>query len=367
MTTELERVAESVFAADFAQARAKFAVACAAAGAEVRCYDNPLAGPNEEPLATDTAWAGPANAGRAVVLVSATHGVEGFCGSGAQIDWLSGSRELPDDCTLLLVHAINPYGFAWLRRVTEENVDLNRNFVDFNQPRPDNPGYTALAEALLPPALSGPEFDAAEACLRTYREEAGEWRFQMARSGGQFTHPRGLYYGGEGPTWSRRTLEQIIGDHELSARKAVAVLDFHTGLGPFGYGEAICGHAPGTEAAARTKAWYGDSVTEPEAGTASTVPKIGVAEHGWEALLGDRLTYIGVEFGTYAIDRSRITVRDDHWLHNQGPVDWTDPETQRIKSAIRKQFFPDTPDWKEMVLFRSRQLIRQALAGLATG
>ena len=96
------------------------------------------------------------------------------------------------------------------------------------------------------------------------------------------------------------------------------------------------------------------------------MPKIGVAEHGWEALLGDALTYIGVEFGTYAIDRSRITVRDDHWLHNQGPVDWTDPEAQRIKSAIRKQFFPDTPDWKEMVLFRSRQLIRQALAGLAT-
>ena len=364
---DLERAADGAFAQDYAQARAKFALAFAAAGIDAKSYANPLAGPLGESLATDAAWVGPAGAARVLVLVSATHGVEGFCGSGAQIDWLGGARELPDDTALLLVHAINPHGFAWMRRVTEENVDLNRNFVDFGRPLPDNTGYEELAADLLPAALSGPDYEAAEARLRSYREENGEAQFQMARSGGQFTHPRGLYFGGDGPTWSRRTLEQIIAEHELAARHAVAVIDYHTGLGPFGYGEPICGHPPGSEATARTKAWYGDSVTEPEAGTSSTVVKIGVAEHGWEAILGDALTYIGLEFGTYAIDRNRITVRDDHWLHNQGPVDWADPQTERIKAAIRKQFHPATPDWKEMALFRSRQLIRQALAGLATG
>jgi beta-lactamase class A len=60
-----------------------------------------------------------------VVLTSATHGIEGFCGSGCQIDWLleGGPTRLPDGVAALIVHAVNPFGFAWLRRVTEENVD----------------------------------------------------------------------------------------------------------------------------------------------------------------------------------------------------------------------------------------------------
>jgi hypothetical protein len=29
-------------------------------------------------------------------------------------------------------------------------------------------------------------------------------------SGGQYTHPDGVFYGGLSPTWSRRTLEAIL-------------------------------------------------------------------------------------------------------------------------------------------------------------
>ena len=77
-----------------------------------------------------------------LVTISATHGVEGFCGSGAQVDWLTlgGPEQLPAGVAALMVHAINPHGFAWLRRVTEEGVDLNRNFVDFTAPLPENAG-----------------------------------------------------------------------------------------------------------------------------------------------------------------------------------------------------------------------------------
>jgi len=36
-----------------------------------------------------------------------------------------------------------------------------------------------------------------------------------------------------------------------------------------------------------------------------------------------------------------------------------------IQAAIRDHFYPPHDDWKEMVLFRSWQVWRQALAGLA--
>ncbi len=48
---------------------------------------------------------------------------------------------VPDDLAVVLIHAINPYGFAWIRRVNEDNVDLNRNCIDFGAAIPENPGY----------------------------------------------------------------------------------------------------------------------------------------------------------------------------------------------------------------------------------
>ena len=52
--------------------------------------------------------------------------------------------------TLVFVHALNPYGFSWVRRVNEDNVDLNRNFPDWSQPLPTNDGYAELADILVP-------------------------------------------------------------------------------------------------------------------------------------------------------------------------------------------------------------------------
>ena len=48
----------------------------------------------------------------------------------------------------ILTHAHNPWGFANALRCTEENVDLNRNFIDFEKPLPSNPNYPLVHEAI---------------------------------------------------------------------------------------------------------------------------------------------------------------------------------------------------------------------------
>ncbi|MBM3523398.1 MAG: DUF2817 domain-containing protein, partial [Alphaproteobacteria bacterium] len=123
------------FSADYAEARSRFLAASKATGASLREYRNPNEGPRGEALATDVAWIGPVKARRVLALQTATHGVEGFCGSASMLDALQAgvSRALPADTALLMIHAINPHGFAWIRRTTEEGVDLNRNFVDFTK------------------------------------------------------------------------------------------------------------------------------------------------------------------------------------------------------------------------------------------
>ncbi|MFX6218348.1 DUF2817 domain-containing protein, partial [Acinetobacter baumannii] len=75
-----------------------------------------------------------------------------------------------------------------------------------------------------------------------------------------------------------------------------------------------------------------------------------------------RVTFGTLEFGTYDRLAGQRTLRADHWLHKYG--DPLGPEARPIKAAIRRQYYPDTPDWKEAVLFRGDQAVHMALAGL---
>ena len=93
----------------------------------------PVAGtcPAGEPLTIDTVRLGSPRASRLVVVSSGVHGVEGYFGSAVQLMFLRSvlpALSRPDDVAVLLLHAVNPYGFAWDRRVSEDNVDINRNF-----------------------------------------------------------------------------------------------------------------------------------------------------------------------------------------------------------------------------------------------
>ncbi|MES2784589.1 MAG: M14 family metallopeptidase [Pseudomonadota bacterium] len=356
--------AEAAFSADYEQARAAFVEAATKAGAQLAHHECPARGPRGEALHTDSAWLGDPGASKVVMVLSGTHGVEGFCGSGFQVHWLRSGlhQQLPADTAVLFVHAINPYGFAWLRRVNEDNVDLNRNYLDWSQPLPRNPGYAEIASALVPLRLDGPEAAEAEAVLTRYRQQVGEVAFYRALSSGQFIDPHGLFYGGSGPTWSNRTLHAVMADH-LGQATDVTCIDFHTGLGPYGYGDLMSDHEPGTDAAKRVRQFWGDGVSELRRGQSLPMVQDGPTHFGvTRALPHASVTFGTLEFGTYERERGRAALRADQWLQLYG--DPTGPQAAPIKQALRRQFYPDTADWKEAVLFRGHQLVRLALAGL---
>ena len=368
MVLACEMDIDACFSADYAEARARFRAAVTALGTRLESIANPNPGPRGEELAIDLGWFGPEDASKVLVLVSATHGVEGFCGSGAQLDWMrsGGSASLPANTAVLLVHAINPHGFAWLRRVTEEGVDLNRNFFPAGGELPFNPGYEELANAFVPVDFHPETLAAADAAIAEFKARNGSAALDHALSFGQHTNPEGVYYGGREAAWSMRMLAKICANFRLGERASVAIIDYHTGLGPHGHGEPIIGHRPGESGQLRGRAWYGDSLGEPLLGRSSSIPIAGLTQYAWAREIGDdRLTFIALEYGTYPLDQGQRALRDDHILHRRGLPDWNDPECQRIKGALRKFNYPDVRPWKEMVVFRSRQVIAQALAGLS--
>ncbi len=352
------------FSAGYGEARRKFHEAASQAGARLTSYIMALEGPRGEPLATDVAWLGPVEATRVLMTISGTHGIEGFCGSGAQIGSFAAgiAQELPPDTALLVIHAINPYGFAWLRRVTEGNIDLNRNFVDFTAPLPRNEGYIELADALCPADWNASVQAATLARLEDYNRRHGAAALQRAVTGGQYTHPDGIFYGGAAPSPSRRLLLRIAADHLKSVRY-LGIIDFHSGLGPYGHGELIVSDPPESPGFARARAWYGDNITSTSLGTSTSsdlsgdiLPGLGGAFPGIEA------TGVALEYGVRPLLETLEALRGDNWLHCHGRLD--SAQGRDIKGAMRDAFYGDADDWKDMVLEQAIAAQRQALRGL---
>ena len=354
------------FSHSYHEARDRFRGAIQAADAEIISYRNDVGlGPESEDLCTDVAWLGPRSATKVVFAVSGTHGVEGYCGSACQLSLLAGDlvRTAPADTAFLLVHALNPYGFAYDRRVNEDNVDLNRNFIDHHNP-PVNDRYGEVHPPIVPSGWEGDARLAADTALMETAAARGMRYLQSAITGGQWTHPDGLFYGGNKPVWSHWVLREVAGAF-LPGRKRVAYIDLHTGLGERAAGETIFRGGRDEGAYDRASAWYGGQA---------------VPVRGWQLQLDRDCWKLGEPRGRRA-ERRRGAHRDHARVRNtSGPGGaqraarrqlaqlaprGARPASRSDQAGDRDAFCPPETEWRQAVLARARAVFAQALAGLA--
>ena len=261
-----------------------------------------------------------------------------------------GTETLPADTAVLLVHLINPWGCAWRRRQTEENIDLNRNFLSFeDEDLPANPRYRDV-HPLIMTGTGQPWRERYDATLAA------------ALFAGQYDHQDGVGFGGTAPCWSHRTLRRILAERAIRAER-VSVIDIHTGLGPFGYG-AILSTEPGTSAVfRRARAWYGPAVTSlVDDPTAAYLPRGDLLQWVASTLPGE-VTAIALEVGTYEIDALLRLQVEDCRIEKFGSS--RSDEGRSVRQALTDFFFPSFPDWWQSAAFRCQQLIEQSLAGLS--
>jgi hypothetical protein len=356
------------FSPSYARARVQFLESAAAAGMAIQSHNHPLPGREGETLAVDVALDGSARAERLLIISSACHGVEGFAGSGVQVfaahdeEWRAHAREA--GVAVLYIHALNPHGFSHLRRVTQENVDLNRNFLDFSLPLPVNPAYAGLHPLLLPDAW--PPTPDNEAAITAWISEQGLQRFQAAVSQGQYAFADGLFFGGVAPTWSNQTLRRILRDRGGQARH-IGWIDLHTGLGPCGVGERIFAGRDDAAALARARAWWegggATPVTSIYDGSSTSARLSGMM---WCAIEDEcpqaRYTGMALEYGTVPIEVTIEALRGDHWLHlhPEAPADLR----RGIERAMKNTFYIDTDAWRSQIVVQARQAMFQAVDGL---
>ncbi|MEM7288529.1 MAG: DUF2817 domain-containing protein, partial [Actinomycetota bacterium] len=232
-----------------------------AAGAADVVERFPLAatGPAGEGLWLTVARFGPVDARRTALIMSGVHGVEGPSGSAQQTAMLSSGFSLPADASVVVVHAVNPWGMAWLRRQNERNVDLNRNWAA--HPVADvNDAYAEVHDLLCPGGTDLPDGDAFVRRLAGLAERRGLDWVRRAISGGQYSHPDGLYYGGREPEESTQVLQDIV-DRHVGRPDELSILDLHTGHGPYGAATVLSRATPdSTEARWLAAAFAGERI-----------------------------------------------------------------------------------------------------------
>lgn len=357
--------AKADFSEDYQESREKFLAAMSGKG-EVVSVQHPEKGPDGKPLYIDFGVIGPANAKGALVLISGTHGPELFAGSGPQAALLnSGLVGDYSDLKLILVHGHNPYGSAWMRRTDHNNIDLNRNYYNPVEPFEPHPGYDKLRPTIVPDIWDDVEVGAG---MKAYEDEHGKIGLLGAMVTGQRHDPDGMFYGGTEPAWSQVQMTAHL-NKLTDGQDIVSVIDFHTGLGPYGEPYMVHGYEVGTPKFVAFKAAYeGEvrSVKDP-ADIDEDLPGSpeGPIVLGFQRILPSKQTYaVVIEYGTVPPEVVFPTLLRDNWMHlneTPGSQAWLDH-----KQKVREAFYPLEDKWKDMIWERAVWAIERS-ARLARG
>lgn len=335
-------------------------------GVTPRCFLHNEEGGGDIELSTDVAYLGPEKAQTLVIIASGTHGVEGYAGAVCQFRFM---ETYPDrfahrETAWLLVHAVNPWGFLHDRRVTQEGVDLNRNFVDFPVSQCMSDRYGAYHDLLVTDFRPLPQgWWNALRLLALGLTRAQRQALQAAITTGQYRYPEGLFFGGTAPTVSRKVWEDILRTY-TGSRQRLFLLDIHTGLGKRGEGELISELPPSSPDFLQLTRWFGDTLRSTVNGSSVSMTATGSLIRRFCCAGGGKRHAVVLEFGTCGPLTVLNALRADQWYHNnshqlpQADRDW-------VRQKMKNAFTSTDVQWYRGVQARFDQVVEQLAKGIA--
>ena len=351
------------FSPNYTVARERFRVSIASLGYSHEAYSINQVSPSGEDLTIDVAIANCSNPQRVVVLSSGLHGIEGFLGSAIQLALLQEHRlitALPANTKLILIHALNPYGYAWQRRWNEDNVDLNRNFLLPNEayegsPK-DYPKLNSFLNPTSPPSQLEPFLLKAIWLILRY----GMTSLKNTLPVGQYDYPKGLFFGGHTPSKTQQILSANLPRWIGNASEVIHV-DFHTGLGRWGTYKLLLDGYNTSENINKLARQFGAEAIQtfsPE----GVAYKIRGGLGAWcQGLLPHcHYNFLTAEFGTYSVIQVVKALRAENrahwWAKPEQNYDWT-------KQQILEMFAPKNKQWREQSVTKGLEICQQACFG----
>lgn len=357
----------SIFSSNYKEARINFFNKAKKSGSIIKSYSHPnLNGLLGEVLAIDTAWLGPNDAENVLLTICGTHGQEGFAGSAVQSEWLANHSKdkLPPNYAVLFIHAANPYGFSYLSRTTENNVDLNRNFIEGQHFSEESELSIKVHKALQLGSPKGPELDSILDKISMLSRGFGQSEITNIVTKGQYSFPNSIGYGGSMKEWSNLTLSHIW-QTELAKSKQVTIIDWHTGLGQYGKPFLLCFDDKDSAEFKLAHSYWGKCQSEINEGFASnTQPDyrglLITACQSTVREMGVKAVGAVIEFGTYSNMEMLSALLIDNWIRTHGE-NCNSEKTLQLRNKALQLFCPDDATWQNGVIKQGCELIDNAI------
>jgi hypothetical protein len=308
-----------------------------------------------------------------LIISSGIHGIEGITGSAVQAMLMD--KALTDggysETGILFVHSINPYGFKYLRRVSENNVDMNRNWdADVSLFSTENQGYSELYSMLNPEGKVSTGSLKNRFFLLVAIERLIEKSMKSLRQAilqGQYEYPEGLYFGGTDFEPQMAMLMPVFKQY-AEEYETVLNIDLHTG-----YGELGVLHL------------FPNPVDDPVVkGAMEHIFKGYVIDWGdsddFYTINGSFTDFIGLlmpdklyvpmvfEYGTLNSQTTLGSIRSIHnmILENQGFQHGycSADDERRVKANFMEMYNPSSEAWRSKVLFDTRELMEKVMVQL---
>ncbi len=357
--------AATTFSADYRTARARFREAAARLGWACDAYPTGGAGPQGEELTIDVAASSPQAARRVLVISSGLHGVEGFLGSAIQLALLDRWRREQSpakDIRCVMLHALNPHGFAWLRRCDADNIDPNRNFLLDGVEYRGSPAAYSLLDGLLNPRRPASRWDLFYPRMSWALARLGMPALKDAVVSGQYDFPAGLFFGGSGPSRTRQILRQHM-KAWIGGATSVVHLDLHTGLGRWGTYKLITDDTLRPDERSWIARTFGPVVHDEGDPRGVAYQASGSLGRWCRAQdLAPEYLFAFAEFGTYGNLRVLAGLRAENRAHHWGRTN--DGATLRAKARLLELFCPASAQWRTRALAQGMEVVEKAIKGM---
>jgi hypothetical protein len=360
---------ERYFSNSYASGRQKFQKLCADKNLSIQAFVNPaLKGPNGEDLAMDCVWVGPKTAQKVLLVTCGTHGLEAATGAATLLQLLDSDilENLPDELAILLIHAVNPYGWAYAHRVNEDGIDLNRNCLDHNQPYPDNLDYDKLHIIIKDAKIDDAGLSQFVKAFHNYGENYGTGHAISGIVAGQYNQADGIGYGGIKRSWSCKTLFAIA-EKYLSHAEKIIHIDWHTGIGEFGEAFFIIDDPVTSHDYKMASQWWSPHIMHSEDILENISPDYsGLVIRGLKEKITSfnpaQIISVVIEWGTYDIDTMLEALLIDNRLKNNSGV--INPLAEQARKKLIERFYPAKQSWRQGVLTGANPIYQQAIKGL---
>ena len=351
---------ELFYSSTYEEARSRFIESATVAGATLSKHSLGLENGTADEFAIDVATLGPDDA-PTLVVSSGLHGVEGFFGSAIQLAMLDKyDTHIAKDIRWVFIHAINPFGFAKVRRFNEDNVDLNRNFLLPGSQYTGAPADYDQLNSLLNPATKPSRYEPFLLKAIWTIVRYGLRALQKSIAEGQYEYPHGIFYGG---SKSSRAMEAIQENCEqwMGASPKVLHVDFHSGLGAFGEYKLMLNELAGSERCQWYRNVFGHNLVEAQDDSAYRAT--GTMGRWLQHRFADRdYRFVTAEFGTYGPLRVVTAIRAENRAHQFAAAQ--SQCYQVAKRELMECFCPADVSWRRKTVAAGLDILKQAVSGL---